>query len=205
MDPSTEQYNGTNGGTRNVSVTFTTNAGATSTQTSSYSWANGGFSGSGDSNGTIGNHPFDEIQTTYTVDSNLRNTFSASNIDSETITTDNGTGVLNNTNTSRVRYSITGATVYHDTTVSGTSTATFIRPTDVSALDTDSRTFVSTDSWNYTPTTQYRTWVITSNSMDAFTESMLGTLDNSGYSLSCLLYTSPSPRDRTRSRMPSSA
>ena len=27
----------------------------------------------------------------------------------------------------------------------------------------------------------------------------------SGYPKSCLLYTSPSPRDRTRSRMPSSA
>ena len=26
-----------------------------------------------------------------------------------------------------------------------------------------------------------------------------------GYAISCLLYTSPSPRDRTRSRMPSSA
>ena len=29
--------------------------------------------------------------------------------------------------------------------------------------------------------------------------------DNGGGSLTCLLYTSPSPRDRTRSRMPSSA
>ena len=28
---------------------------------------------------------------------------------------------------------------------------------------------------------------------------------NEGVSVSCLLYTSPSPRDRTRSRMPSSA
>ena len=31
------------------------------------------------------------------------------------------------------------------------------------------------------------------------------TLSLCGYSCSCLLYTSPSPRDRTRSRMPSSA
>ena len=31
-----------------------------------------------------------------------------------------------------------------------------------------------------------------------------GRFDSSGFS-SCLLYTSPSPRDRTRSRMPSSA
>ena len=31
---------------------------------------------------------------------------------------------------------------------------------------------------------------------------MYGTVENSG---NCLLYTSPSPRDRTRSRMPSSA
>ena len=183
MDPRTEQYDGSAGGTRNVSTTFTTNASTTSTQTSQYSWAAGGFSGSGDTNGTIGNHPFDEIQTTYTIDSNLRNTFSADNIDSETITTNDGDGVLNNTNTSRVRYSITGATVYHDSTLTGTSTATFIRPTDVSALDTDSRTFISTDTWIYGPTTQYRTWLITSNGMDAFTESMLGTLDNSGYSL----------------------
>ena len=29
--------------------------------------------------------------------------------------------------------------------------------------------------------------------------------EKKGYSLDCLLYTSPSPRDRTRSRMPSSA
>ena len=29
--------------------------------------------------------------------------------------------------------------------------------------------------------------------------------DISAHSVSCLLYTSPSPRDRTRSRMPSSA
>ena len=29
--------------------------------------------------------------------------------------------------------------------------------------------------------------------------------DDAGHSIYCLLYTSPSPRDRTRSRMPSSA
>ena len=28
---------------------------------------------------------------------------------------------------------------------------------------------------------------------------------NAGHTVTCLLYTSPSPRDRTRSRMPSSA
>ena len=32
-----------------------------------------------------------------------------------------------------------------------------------------------------------------------------GTVDNRGSKGACLLYTSPSPRDRTRSRMPSSA
>ena len=32
-----------------------------------------------------------------------------------------------------------------------------------------------------------------------------GELDRLAYDYTCLLYTSPSPRDRTRSRMPSSA
>ena len=32
-----------------------------------------------------------------------------------------------------------------------------------------------------------------------------GIIDENRWSYSCLLYTSPSPRDRTRSRMPSSA
>ena len=36
-----------------------------------------------------------------------------------------------------------------------------------------------------------------------FSEEMITGLQNKGYI--CLLYTSPSPRDRTRSRMPSSA
>ena len=217
----------------------------TSTQSSQFSWAAGGFNGDSDTNNTIGNLPFDRIQTTYMVDADLRNTFSADNIDSETITIDgdNGTGVLVNTNTSRVRHSITGATIYHDTTVTGTTGATFIRPTTVSTLDTDSRTFIDSHSWSFAPTTQYRTWVYTSST--AFAESDLGTLSNdTGYSLAhfhqgtsssgwrnqdpytftnntgsavngiivapssvdpCLLYTSPSPRDRTRSRMPSSA
>ena len=209
MDPSTEQYDGTNGGDRSVSVAYATNAGTVMVYTSSYSWADGGFNGNGDTNGTISNHPFDEIQTTYTIDSNLRNTADASNIDSETATTDNGTLAHDNTNTSRVRFAGTGATIYHDTTVTGQSTAVFTRPTTVSALDTDSRQFTDSDGWNYTPTTQYKTWIITSNAMTPFAESELGTLDNSGYSLDhdsiCLLYTSPSPRDRTRSRMPSSA
>ena len=33
----------------------------------------------------------------------------------------------------------------------------------------------------------------------------LTSLDERGHKVTCLLYTSPSPRDRTRSRMPSSA
>ena len=135
---------------------------------------------------TISNHPFDEIQTTYTIDSNLRNTFDRDNIDSETITVSTGTGVLDNVSISqgRIRYSITGATVYHNTTVTGQSTAVFTRPTTVSALDTDSRSFTDNhDGWDYTPTTQYKTWIITSNAMTPFAESELGTLDNSGYSL----------------------
>ena len=36
-------------------------------------------------------------------------------------------------------------------------------------------------------------------------EAILPTMDKAGYYACCLLYTSPSPRDRTRSRMPSSA
>ena len=184
MDPETDQYEGDNGGSRDVSVVYTTNAGTTRTYTSSYSWADGGFNGGGDTNGTIDvNHLFDVIRTTYTIDSNLRNTADASNIDSETATTDNGTLVHDNTNTSRVRFAGTGATIYHDTTVTGQSTAVFTRPTTVSALDTDSRQFTDNDGWNYTPTTQYKTWVIPSNAMTPFAESELGTLDNSGYSL----------------------
>ena len=34
---------------------------------------------------------------------------------------------------------------------------------------------------------------------------LLASLAEGGHTISCLLYTSPSPRDRTRSRMPSSA
>ena len=37
------------------------------------------------------------------------------------------------------------------------------------------------------------------------TINIVGTLQNNGAAIPCLLYTSPSPRDRTRSRMPSSA
>ena len=33
----------------------------------------------------------------------------------------------------------------------------------------------------------------------------MDTVSESGLAIACLLYTSPSPRDRTRSRMPSSA
>ena len=40
------------------------------------------------------------------------------------------------------------------------------------------------------------------NQSDAFVGTTVVTVDDTG---SCLLYTSPSPRDRTRSRMPSSA
>ena len=40
---------------------------------------------------------------------------------------------------------------------------------------------------------------------DTATKSIVTILFLSGYMIVCLLYTSPSPRDRTRSRMPSSA
>ena len=36
-------------------------------------------------------------------------------------------------------------------------------------------------------------------------EAVRNALDDAGLTSACLLYTSPSPRDRTRSRMPSSA
>ena len=36
-------------------------------------------------------------------------------------------------------------------------------------------------------------------------DELKATKENIGWSYDCLLYTSPSPRDRTRSRMPSSA
>ena len=36
-------------------------------------------------------------------------------------------------------------------------------------------------------------------------EMIMYKVKDTGWQLSCLLYTSPSPRDRTRSRMPSSA
>ena len=40
----------------------------------------------------------------------------------------------------------------------------------------------------------------------SFTQDVtVNAVDNATFSYSCLLYTSPSPRDRTRSRMPSSA
>ena len=40
--------------------------------------------------------------------------------------------------------------------------------------------------------------------LDASTEEIVNTVKRTGATI-CLLYTSPSPRDRTRSRMPSSA
>ena len=185
MDPRTIQYDGSaSSSPRTVSTTFTTNAGTTSTQTSTFSWAAGGFSGSGDDNGNTirGNIPFDRILTTYDIDSNLRDTFDADNISLETATTDNGTLTHVSTTTERVRFRSTDATLYHDSTITGTISATFIRPTTVSTLDTDSRTFVDSDSWSYSANTSYRTWVYTSST--AFAESDLGTLSNdTGYAL----------------------
>ena len=40
---------------------------------------------------------------------------------------------------------------------------------------------------------------------DFLTSTIGWTAEERGHYLTCLLYTSPSPRDRTRSRMPSSA
>ena len=50
------------------------------------------------------------------------------------------------------------------------------------------------------------TWVETSyNTRNGVHYSPITNTPDGGTPLSCLLYTSPSPRDRTRSRMPSSA
>ena len=52
------------------------------------------------------------------------------------------------------------------------------------------------------------TYSVSGSNITIGTEGGLGTLTSGsavGYSATCLLYTSPSPRDRTRSRMPSSA
>jgi len=48
----------------------------------------------------------------------------------------------------------------------------------------------------------YETEISTYECLSKFGEPLLNSIIKS---LSCLLYTSPSPRDRTRSRMPSSA
>ena len=41
--------------------------------------------------------------------------------------------------------------------------------------------------------------------LELYPGEVLGVIGDNGAGKSCLLYTSPSPRDRTRSRMPSSA
>ena len=69
--------------------------------------------------------------------------------------------------------------------------------------------FYSTDTYTiYPPQLEFR-WddTIYSSSLDEIqTEDIFISLDeNPGIFYDCLLYTSPSPRDRTRSRMPSSA
>ena len=70
--------------------------------------------------------------------------------------------------------------------------------------------------WKYKPlglvTSQYKldTYVSSDRVFDAMLDSRKNLFDmdgitNKGERMCCLLYTSPSPRDRTRSRMPSSA
>ena len=52
------------------------------------------------------------------------------------------------------------------------------------------------NNWNSLPN-----WVVSADT----TNTLKARLDKCWHSQDCLLYTSPSPRDRTRSRMPSSA
>ena len=94
------------------------------------------------------------------------------------------------------------ATVEDQTTNEDTATAVILSATDIngdsftftaSSADTNVITTVSIDTLTLTPAPNWNgqaaiTVIVTDNG--------LGT---------CLLYTSPSPRDRTRSRMPSSA
>ena len=69
------------------------------------------------------------------------------------------------------------------------------------------------DSENQTPTDQNQNFETTSDGNETKTENLVENQEISAdekkidesESSSCLLYTSPSPRDRTRSRMPSSA
>ena len=49
----------------------------------------------------------------------------------------------------------------------------------------------------------YNSWAVKTGTYTAANKDQL--IANSGSAFTCLLYTSPSPRDRTRSRMPSSA
>ena len=46
---------------------------------------------------------------------------------------------------------------------------------------------------------------LTDHDLEQIHQTVLDVLENIGMANPCLLYTSPSPRDRTRSRMPSSA
>ena len=52
---------------------------------------------------------------------------------------------------------------------------------------------------------EYYTWVSDSGNIYHFTDETLDSLKSSYEIWGCLLYTSPSPRDATLSRMPSSA
>ena len=83
---------------------------------------------------------------------------------------------------------------------------------EILARHTDMTIFVATDGMTIEPNNVY---LIPASKelriedrkfrLDEFVESIHKPIDIFFRSLACLLYTSPSPRDRTRSRMPSSA
>ena len=186
-DIRTGQYNGLAGGERTVTVTVTTNTGRTNDYISTYSWGAGGFTGGSSTSFTT--LPFDQIERSYTIRSTIHPTSNIGNIGSETaVTNDAASGAFSSaglTNSANTVSNFIGAEIYHDTTYSGTVTATFTRPEDlVPASQTDTeRTLVDDDNFSFNPSIRYRTWVITSTGMDAFAESDLGTLDDDGYAL----------------------
>ena len=64
---------------------------------------------------------------------------------------------------------------------------------------------LATESWLSAASFQETTKVLTDAAIHGKSDSLVGLKENVILGKLCLLYTSPSPRDRTRSRMPSSA
>ena len=87
------------------------------------------------------------------------------------------------------RYGIHGSDVWSQT----------LQTTADSSVDSGAATLTVS---NLVPETRYR--VEANLAVDSW-DSSTNIIDRTSFTTSCLLYTSPSPRDRTRSRMPSSA